>query len=126
MGGRGASGALAPREKLNYSSMKEILSERSFRYSTRDLSSMAKAANELNKSFDMSTLKSDYGEGGEKAIKEYARQLKSDYNKELKSIQSAVKKYEQGKHDIPATQYNEEKAELEAAKRRKKFFDSFR
>lgn len=118
---------LSKAEKLNYDVVSQQLQTREFRYDSNDLADMRRAANALNRDYDSDDMQDSgfYGKGGAMALREYRDRLVSDYDKEQKRIQAAVKKYESSKTQTGKSRYNEAKAKLDAEKRRRNFFSQF-
>lgn len=118
---------LSKAEKLNYDVVSQQLQTREFRYDSNDLADMRRAANALNRDYDSDDMQDSgfYGKGGAMALREYRDRLISDYDKEQKRIQAAVKKYESSKTQTGKSRYNEAKAKLDAEKRRRNFFSQF-
>lgn len=131
-GSRAGSGSanysnLSDSEKLNYDVVSQQLRTREFRYDSNDLADMHRAANALNRDYDSDDMQDSgmYGMGGAMALREYRDRLVSDYDKEQKRIQAAVKKYESSKTQTGKARYNEAKAKVDAEKRRHDFFSQF-
>ena len=114
-------------EKLNYDVVSQQLQTREFRYDSNDLADMRRASTALNRDYDSDDMQDSgmYGMGGAMALREYRDRLVSDYDKEQKRIQAAVKKYESSKTQTGKSRYNEAKAKLDAEKRRRNFFSQF-
>jgi hypothetical protein len=131
-GSRAGSGSanysnLSDSEKLNYDVVSQQLQTREFRYDSNDLADMRRAANALNRDYDSDDMQDSgmYGIGGAMALREYRDRLVSDYDKEQKRIQAAVKKYESSKTQTGKAKYNEAKAKADAEKRKRNFFSQF-
>lgn len=118
---------LSKAEKLNYDVVSQQLQTREFRYDSNDLADMRRAANALNRDYDYDDTQDSgmYGMGGAMALREYRDRLASDYDKEQKRIQAAVKKYESSKTQTGKARYSEAKAKVDAEKRRRNFFSQF-
>ena len=88
---------------------------------------MRRASTALNRDYDSDDMQDSgmYGMGGAMALREYRDRLVSDYGKEQKRIQAAVKKYESSKAQTGKARYNEAKAKLDAEKRKRNFFSQF-
>ena len=119
---------LSKAEKLNYDIVSQDLQTYEFRYDSKNLADMRRAANAFNRDYDSDDLQDSglYGKGGAMALREYRDRLESDYNKELKSIETAAKKYESSKTQTRTAKYDEAKAKADVEERRRNFFSQFR
>lgn len=125
--GSAKQSSLSDSEKLNYDVVSQQLQTREFRYDSNNLADMRRAANALNRNYEADDMQDSgmYGKGGAMALREYRDRLLSDYEKEQKRIQAAVRKYEKSKTKTGKARYNEAKAKADAEKRKRKFFSQF-